>query len=33
MVTRSNDGDVEDGEGAQISGGGWEEVKLPSRAN
>jgi hypothetical protein len=36
MVARSDDGGAEDGEGAQIGGGGsdsWEEVKLPSRAN
>jgi hypothetical protein len=30
MPARSDDGGVEDGEGAQIGGGG---VKVPSRAN
>jgi hypothetical protein len=34
LAVRSDDGSAEDGEGAQIGGGGgWEEVKLPSRAN
>jgi hypothetical protein len=36
MAASSDDGGAEDGEGAQIGGGGsdsWEEVKLPSRAN
>jgi hypothetical protein len=35
MVEKSNDGGAEEGEGAQIGGGGggWEEPKLPSRAN
>jgi hypothetical protein len=33
MVEKSDDGGAEEGEGAQIGGGGWEEVKLPSRAN
>jgi hypothetical protein len=34
-VEKSVDDDAEEGEGAQIDGdgGGWEELKLPSRAN
>jgi hypothetical protein len=32
-VEKSDDGGAEEGEGAQIGGGGWEELKLPSRAN
>jgi hypothetical protein len=34
MVKKSDDGGAEEGEGAQIGGGGgWEELKLPSRVN
>jgi hypothetical protein len=33
MLPRSGDGGAENGEGAQIGGGGSEEVNFPSRAN
>jgi hypothetical protein len=34
IVEKSDDGGTKEGEGTQIGGGGgWEELKLPSRAN